>query len=92
METKLSKKQSNVLVILCEGDIVYNHRDQSLSLEDGDNNSYYLRNDTFRILLSLQYIEHKNTPAMDIERYGLSKKGEEYLMKHHHEEIKDFIS
>ena len=92
MEKKLSKTQVDVLILLCEGTITQDLGDYTLSLEDGDNNLYSIRNHTFNILNDGGYIMQKSRPSLDVYTYGLSPKAEEYLTKYHYEEIKDFIS
>lgn len=89
---KLSKKQIEVLAILCEGVAYLDHRDGSLSLEDGDGNSYYIRKDTFEILKKLETIEAGRFMNEHMERWLITDKGSQYVLDHAPEKINHLLS
>jgi hypothetical protein len=88
---RLSKKQEQVLIILCEGSIIRDIQDHTLHLEDADKNSYYLRHDTFWILFDGGFIKEGHAPTINHKSYNLSERGKEYLVNHCLEEIQDFL-
>lgn len=90
-EKRLSKKQENVLVILCEGFLYEHQAYNDIQLEDADKNSYFIRKNTFNILKNGGYIISTSSPAMDTKLYSLTDKAWKYLEKYCYEEIKDFI-
>lgn len=89
---RLSKKQEGVLILLCEGEIIHDYSDGSVSLTDADKNDYHLRKDTFSKLIDRAMIEVKALPNTTMARYGLTKQGEQYLLNYCQDEIKNFIT
>jgi len=88
---RLSKPQEQVLVLLCEGDIIFDEQDSSIGLEDADHNSYIIRKDTFNILVNNGYITFASRPTISQRRYILTHKAKKYLKQYCLEEIKDFL-
>ncbi len=88
---KLSKTQVDVMIVLCEGYLVVDYGEGYISLEDGDNNGYFVRWDTFKILLRGEFLELKSRPSLETYRYGLSSVGEKYLLTNHYEKVKDVV-
>ncbi len=88
---KLSKKQENILVILCEGYICQDVETNELSLEDGDSNSYYIRHDSLNILLKNNMVAFTHSPSIHVQTYGLTNLAKAYLLLNCWNDIKDFV-
>ena len=92
MEKKLSKTQVDVLVILAEGQITYHRQSNELYLEDGDNNSYWMRYKTFQILKMYGYIKQDSQPSLDVFVYRSTRKAQQYIIKHYRDRVKHLLS